>query len=355
MAFARSLEPSSRSSYEDGNVKKCPADMLPQTEQERQNLWERYKEVGGDYGLIDIKAKQSKKTSRKRKRPRVWTFIKDVRDKICGGNQARADAMIANLRKRGPPKYSRHHPDMDSDDDNAEQVKCLEEDVEESGSESLSEMEATTKRQMSGDANVVRQDLKKLMTSSAKGQAKAAEPVTAPTPKAKSAAKGAAGGAAGKAKPAEGAKGAAGGAAGDESEASDDKAKREEAEKKKKAEEIGRKKNEPIEKNKSFLLGCPRILSEMEVLLRDLGSKKIKAVCPAAMVAEYLDQLKTHKIKMLEFRDLGERLASIKDSKQFTRKDTHTEAATKQMNDCRRGIKAAKAMLHVYLHEPTRN
>ena len=96
-------------------------------------------------------------------------------------------------------------------------------------------------------------------------------------------------------------------------------------------------------------------MSEMEVLMKDLSSKKFKAVCPAAMVAEYLDQLKTHKIKLLEFRDLGENMASIKDLKQFTRRDSHTEAATTAMEECKKSIKASKAMLHVYLHEPTRN
>ena len=144
MAFARSLETSTRSSYESGNTAKCPKHMLPQNKEERASLWERYTEVGGDYGLIDIKAKQAEKSSRKRKRPRVWTFVKDVRDKICGGNQQRADSMIAKLRQR--PQYTRHHPDMSSDDENAQQVKCLEHDVEESMSESEKEIEATTKR-----------------------------------------------------------------------------------------------------------------------------------------------------------------------------------------------------------------
>ena len=240
MAFARSLEPSTRSSYESGNSQKCPKHMLPQNEEERVSLWERYKEVGGDYGLIDINAKQSKKNSRKRKRPRVWTFIKDVRDKICGGNQQRATSMIGKLRQR--PKYHRHHPDMSEDDENAEQVKCLEVDVEESQSESVEEIEASTKRQMSGDADTVQQDLKKLMASSAKPAAK-------PAAKAAQGAKGAA------AKAGQGAKGAAGGAAEDEAEASDD-AKRELAEKEKKRRRPRGRKTNPSRKIRVFCWGA---------------------------------------------------------------------------------------------------
>ena len=203
-------------------------------------MWERYKEVGGDDGLIDINAKQSKKNSRKRKRPRVWTFIKDVRDKICGGNQQRATSMIGKLRQR--PKYHRHHPDMSEDDENAEQVKCLEVDVEESQSESVEEIEASTKRQMSGDADTVQQDLKKLMASSAKPAAK-------PAAKAAQGAKGAA------AKAGQGAKGAAGGAAEDEAEASDD-AKRESWQKNKKRRRPRGRKTNPSRKIRVFCWGA---------------------------------------------------------------------------------------------------
>ena len=94
-------------------------------------MWTRFQEVNGDYGRIDVKVVKKKKTSRKRKGLRRRVFIKDVRDDICRGNQRRADSMTKSLKAKGA-KYFLTHPDMSSDDTNAEQVYALEKYKEES-------------------------------------------------------------------------------------------------------------------------------------------------------------------------------------------------------------------------------
>ena len=73
----------------------------------------------------------------------------------------------------------------------------------------------------------------------------------------------------------------------------------------------------------------------MEVLLCDLSSrKKSKSSVPAKMLADFHDDIKKHKTKILEFRDQSEKLASIKDAKAFTKKDAmlqHTPHAETEM------------------------
>ena len=96
-------------------------------------------------------------------------------------------------------------------------------------------------------------------------------------------------------------------------------------------------------------------MSECDILLKDLGWRKIRAVCSASNIVENVSTLKDHKCKLLDFRDISERLACIKCPKLFARKDGHTEEATKRMEACKKSIKATKAVLHVYLHEPSRN
>ena len=83
----------------------------------------------------------------------------------------------------------------------------------------------------------------------------------------------------------------------------------------------------------------------MEVLLCDLSSRKSKSNVPGKMLADFHDDIKNHKAKILEFRDQSEKLASIKDAKAFTKKDAmlqHTPHAETEMLESKKPSRQRK-------------
>ena len=93
-------------------------------------------------------------------------FVKYVRDEVCQGNHRRADSMVKGFKARGS-KFFRTHPDMSSDDSNAEEVFVLEKDDGESVSECKSSIDVTSKKQLQGDTQ--EDDMRKMLASGKEG------------------------------------------------------------------------------------------------------------------------------------------------------------------------------------------
>ena len=165
MAFGRSLETKPK---DVNNPKKCPPELQPQTDEERTELWNAWQENMGDYDKIKAKLRKRKSRKRKGRRGRVWTFVKDVKDDICKGNGKRAELMIKKLLAH--PKRNRIHPDV-SDEEEGQQVHCLEKDQDEEESESESEVSFTAQGHLQGDAAKQNEVMNKMLLKRARPEA----------------------------------------------------------------------------------------------------------------------------------------------------------------------------------------
>ena len=325
MCFDRTLKPKAIGQLHDPS--KCPPDMVPQNKQQRNELWEAWRANLGNYDKIRATMKKTKKRHRKGSRRRIWVFESDVQDQICNGNQKRAEGMIRRLKAR--VGYNRRHPDV-SDDETGAQVHCLEKDQNDSGEESSSEIEFQGTGTLEGTKEAQDEAMKKICAS-------IKSPVT---PKAKGAPKG---GKAPKLAAIEDAPAA---------EEEDTAAARLAAEKQKAKEERERKASEPIEKNKKFLRNLTPALTEADIVLKDLNSKKFKSVVPSNMSADWIEMLSNGKKTLLQMRTKAEQAAAYKDAKAMAKKyKDDVEAHDKALADFKTNIKACKSSVHVYLQD----
>ena len=93
-------------------------------------------------------------------------------------------------------------------------------------------------------------------------------------------------------------------------------------------------------------------MTDADIVLKDINSKKFKAVVPNKMSAEYVEMLNEGKHHLLAMRVVAEKAASYKDAKQMSKKyadiiPAHEEELTKFKTN----IKACKSMVHVYLQD----
>ena len=85
-------------------------------------------------------------------------------------------------------------------------------------------------------------------------------------------------------------------------------------------EEKLRRKKEHMEQNNKFLNAFPKTLTEADIVMTYLVSRKIKQLVPAKMIAEYTELRSEHNKKLLDFRNVAEKAAAIKDPKQVAKK-----------------------------------
>ena len=236
----------------------------------------------------------------------------------CCGNEARCEDMKEAMRK--DPKLYRIHPDCTAAKGFTEQFKGLCLDAENEASDSESEQKLETSGNVSGDTEKQRKIIQAF---------------------------GASGGASGPRKR------KATSAEEEEPIQNEDEeeAARQAAEEAKTKEANRRKKAEPIERNKAFLSKIPKIICELELNLKQLATKKVKAMVPEKYVTDFSHAMKEHKEHILAFRKSAEQTAGIKDPKGFAKKADYLEDAEKEVTATQQTLKICKQTLHVYLHD----
>ena len=233
--------------------------------------------------------------------------------------------MIKRLRAR--PGFNRIHPDI-SDEETGAQVQCLERDTNDSANESSSEVEFSGTGTLEGTA-AAQDEAMQAISAGMRVQV---------TPKAKGQPKGTAG------------KGRIAAIEDGPVDEEDTAAALKEGEKQKAKEERDRKASEPIEKNKKFLRLLTPALTEADIVLRDLNSKKFKAVVPSNMSADWVEMLTQGKATLLAMRTKAEKAAAYKDPKAMARKyKNDVEAHEEELEKFKTNIKACKSSVHVYL------
>ena len=329
MVFDRSLKPKASGAHDP---MKCPPDMVPKNKQERAALWEAWTANARNYDKIKAVMKKKKSRHRGGKRSRVWVFESDVKDQVCNGNNKRAESMIKRLRARHG--CHRIHPDI-SDEETGAQVHCLERDANDSANESSSEVEFSATATLEGTAAAQDEAMQAIS---------AGMRVQLVTPKAK-----------GQPKSKAGKGGIPAIEDGPVDEEGEKQAALKEAEKQKATEERVRKASEPIEKNKKFLRLLTPALTEADIVLKDLNSKKFKAVVPANMSADWIEMLSQGKATLLAMRTTAEKAAAYKDPKAMARKyKDNVEAHEEELEKFKTNIKACKSSVHVYLQHGLR-
>ena len=93
-------------------------------------------------------------------------------------------------------------------------------------------------------------------------------------------------------------------------------------------------------------------LTEADIVLKDLNSKKFKTVVPSNMSADWIEMLTKGKQTLLQMRTKAEQAAAYKDAKAMAKKyKDDVEAHEEELQTFKTNIKACKSSVHVYLQD----
>jgi len=317
MSYKRSRE-ATGTSFEDGNNKKMPEELKKQCDDDPLAFFEVWREAQGNYStvMLTLSKKETKKTHRGRQRE--WMDEDDLLTMKCKGNRIKFESMKRKLTKLG---RSRINPDMESDTEGNLQFKPLTKDADSSHSEDeiVSDITATG----SGSAN--KDSLHKQIQS---------QGLTSRTKKPKAPA--------GKEKQDE---------EQNKSKEKEEEERRQDADKVKKDAEKARKKEEPLERGKSWMFKLPPLLRDIDGLLKEMSSKAYKVAVPEKYLKEFEASLKSAKAELLAFRIKFEKINSVQDCKQYAKKSTEfLVEAEGCVESSKKSVKAARSTFSVYLN-----
>ena len=95
-------------------------------------------------------------------------------------------------------------------------------------------------------------------------------------------------------------------------------------------------------------------MSEIDIVLKEMASKKFKSLVPNHLLAQCIDLLGSGKKNLLEYRTVAEKAAAVQDHKRVAKKTNGDQIAKHrdELAEFKKCIKACRATTHVYLQDP---
>ena len=317
MAFRKSKE-ATGVSFEDGSAKKMPVELQKQCQNDPLAFFEVWQGAQGNYNTVVLTLSKTEKQKKHNHRQHEWMDEDDLLVDKCKGNRVKFESMKRKLTTLG---RCRPNPDMESDTEGNLQFKPLTHDQESSHSEDemVSQITATG----SGSAN--KDSFKKQIESQGlKSRTKTRKAEADREKKGEEATK---------------------------SKEEEEEERRQAVEKEKKDAKKARKKDEPLERGKSWMFKLPALLRDIDGSLKEMTSQSCKVSVPEKYLQEFGASLKTAKTELVDYRTKFERINSVQDTKQYQKRSADfLVPAENAAEGGRKSVKAAKSTFSVYLN-----